>query len=452
MRPPNAPRLGAALFGVTIVALGVALAPRGMTHALPLAVDAAPAVAVAGAPSGAVADEAARVEQDIALYAAAARRDPASAYYPTRLAALYMRRGRRTASYADFTRAEREARRALGARTQHNGAAFELLVSSLLAQHRFAEAGRVARQLVAGNPEVAVYRAMLGEVELELGNYDAAGTAFDSVGLERRSLSIAPRIARWAEIRGDTTSARAALYRAADQAHVEGWVQGGELAWFDLRVGDYELRHGALGSAERALQRGLAAAPEDYRLLAALAHLHAVRHDWPRAIDYGERAIAVSLDPATLGLLSDAYAASGDSAQAGEYARTMEVAVRRQPGAFHRAWSLFLLDRRRRVAEVEANVRAELRARHDVYGHDLLGWALYQRGRYAEARREMTAATAQGTQDALLFYHAGMVERALGDRAAADTLLRRALAVNPYFDAAHPAQVRATLDSVAHGQ
>ncbi len=85
-------------------------------------------------------------------------------------------------------------------------------------------------------------------------------------------------------------------------------------------------------------------APDDYRLLGAEARLHAAERDWSGAIRVGERAIANVLDPATLGLLSDCYAAQGDTAKAAEYAKAMEVSVSQQPGAFHRAWSLFLLD------------------------------------------------------------------------------------------------------------
>jgi Tfp pilus assembly protein PilF len=39
-----------------------------------------------------------------------------------------------------------------------------------------------------------------------------------------------------------------------------------------------------------------------------------------------------------------------------------------------------------------------------------------------------------GTQDAKLFYHAGMVARAAGDRATAQEYLRWALKLNPSFD------------------
>ena len=96
---------------------------------------------------------------------------------------------------------------------------------------------------------------------------------------------------------------------------------------------------------------------------------------------YGEQAIATALDPATLGLLHDAYRLMGDSAKAPEYYRAMELAVLRQPGPFHRAWSLFLLDHDREVPTVLAKVREELQHGQDIYGYDLLAWALHRSGR-----------------------------------------------------------------------
>ncbi len=166
-------------------------------------------------------------------------------------------------------------------------------------------------------------------------------------------------------------------------------------------------------------------------MLAATARLDAARHEWRAAIAAGEQAIATSLDPATLGVLSDAYAAIGDSAKSDEYARALDVAVLKQPGAYHRAWSLFLLDHHRHVAGVYRKVLVELRTRRDIYGYDLLAWALHAQGRDVEAKAAMAHALAQGTRDAQLFYHAAVIERALGDESAASELFARARTLQP---------------------
>ena len=387
---------------------------------------------------------------DIGFFEARVARDPESATDRTRLAALYMQRARETNDDQDYARAEQTARASLALRAQRNGDASVVLASALLAQHRFTEARDVARWLVAQSPDVDAHRALLGETSLELGDYAAAHAAFDSIsGAGRRSLGIAPRLARWAEIRGDTSAARAIMREAVDAVGQRRDLPREQAAWFHLRLADLYMRQGRERGAERELRAGLAINPADHRLLAAMARLAAVRHDWRGAIQWGDSAIVIALDPATLGIVSDAHAALGDTAKAAEYVAAMEVAVGQETGAYHRAWSLFLLDHGRRVPEVLAAAQSELGAgRHDIHGYDLLAWALYRSGRAAEAREPMRRALAQGTQDAMLYYHAGMIARASGDPVAARDYLDRALAIAPAFDHAAPAIARATLDSL----
>ena len=221
-----------------------------------------------------------------------------------------------------------------------------------------------------------------------------------------------------------------------------------QVAWFDLRLGDLALRAGRLDQAERELEAGLAILPRDHRLLGTLARLYAVRHEWSRAIEAGELAVSQALDPATLGLLHDAWAAQGDTTRAGEYSRALAVAVLRQPGPYHRAWSLFLLDHDREVNRVLANAEEELRTRQDVYGYDLVAWALHKAGRDREALEPIARALALGTRDAMLYYHAGLISRALGDDTMARSRLETALAINPRWHPFQPAEARAVLDSL----
>ena len=133
----------------------------------------------------------------------------------------------------------------------------------------------------------------------------------------------------------------------------------------------------------------------------------------------------MQLDPATLGTMSDAYAALGDTAQARSFADAMAVAALSQPGAIHRAWGLFLLDHDRDVPRVLREARKDIVHRRDVYGYDLLAWASYKAGRIGDAKRAVGVALSQGTEDATLYYHAGMIAVAAGDSASARNMLAR---------------------------
>jgi hypothetical protein len=117
----------------------------------------------------------------------------------------------------------------------------------------------------------------------------------------------------------------------------------------------------------------------------------------------------IKLDPATLGIIGDAYAATGDTVNAEDYFRTMEVAVAGQPGAYHRAWSLFLLDHNLRVGEVLDNVTKELETRRDIYGYDLYALALFKAGQQTKARDAIAKALSTGSRDPLILAHARMI-------------------------------------------
>jgi tetratricopeptide (TPR) repeat protein len=386
------------------------------------------------------------LDRRIALVEARARRDPFSAADRGWLAQLLLQRARESGSAEEVLRAETEARASLRLRDTHNAAARALLAMSLVEQHRFAEALAEADALVAVEPDNEAFRAMLGEIRMELGDYAGAEAVFGSLASSRANLDVAPRLARWAEIEGRTAEARALLHAARDRVALRTDLQPELVAWFHLRVGDFELRHGELDAAEEAFRAGLEVFPEDRRLLAAMARLEGARGDWAEAIEFGERAVAAAAEPGTLALLSDLYAASGDAERAAEYARVVEVSLAGSAGAYHRAEGLFLLDHGRLVPQVLAQARADLRTRRDVYGHDLVAWALHRAGRHAEARLAMAAALSRGTRDPMLLYHAGMIEKALGRPERSREYLREALDVSPVF---HPVHARLAREALA---
>lgn len=370
-------------------------------------------------------------DRDIEFYQARAAADPSGATDLARLASLYLQRSRETGDPRDATRAEDAARRSLHNRRAHNDQAAQILTSSLLAQHRFDEALVVARDIRDRNPGTPSLAAAVAEIEMEVGQYDSARVAFDSLYSARNDLSVVPRLARWAEIEGRPDEARRLMRHALALARHAAWLPREQVAWFWMRSGDIEFRTGRFAAAESAYVQGLSAHADDYRLLAAMSRLAAARQQWNVAIEYGNRAIASNLDPATLGVLSDAYAALGDTARANELAHALDVSVRSQPGAYHRAWSLFLLDHGRQLRTVHQKIVAELRTRHDVYAYDLYAWSLHKQGRDADALSAMRRALAEGTQDAQLLYHASVIEQATGHAADADQHLARARMLNP---------------------
>jgi tetratricopeptide (TPR) repeat protein len=357
-------------------------------------------------------DESKVRDRDIELYSRRILEDPSSATDRFTLAGLLFTRSRNTGTTADLDRAEGLVRESIAKRTQRNYQAFELLASLLMARHEFHQARAVALRADSLDPGTPSHLALLGEIEMELGDYDAAAKHFEAVHYDGRNFTTGARLARWYEVTGRIDLARQILKRAIVDVDRRDDLPREQVAWFHYRLGDLELRVGDVAAADSAFLAGFARHPDDVRVLGGLSRAALARGAWREAIDFGERATAVQLDPATLGAISIAYAQLGDTAQAASYAQAMSVSALKQPGVIHRAWGLFLLDHgtTQDRADVLRRARRELHDRKDVYGHDLMAWALYRNGQRREARKEMTLALAQQTEDVMLTQHA----RAIG--------------------------------------
>jgi tetratricopeptide (TPR) repeat protein len=86
-----------------------------------------------------------------------------------------------------------------------------------------------------------------------------------------------------------------------------------------------------------------------------------------------------------------------------------------------------------RPGEALSQARQAFAERKSVFVEDALAWALHVNGRDRAALGHARHAARIGTRSALLAYHRGMIERALGMTTAATVSLRQALATNPYF-------------------
>lgn len=347
-------------------------------------------------------------DRDIVFYAARAAGDPASAADRVTLASLLLARSRTASSTRDLTVAESLATVAFSLRSARNVHALEVLASARMARHDFAGAHAAAALADSLEPGNASHLALRGEIELELGEYAAADTHFRAVRTTRDQFTVGARLARWYELTGRSARARVILRDAIAAVDRRTDLPREHIAWFHYRLGELELRTGHLSAADTAFQRGLRRNPDDVRLLGGLARTALARGDWRGAAGYADRATLIQLDPTTLATASRAYAALGDTMQAAQFARAMSTVALTQPGPIHRTWGLHLLDHgtARERAEVLRRARADLRTRHDVYGHDLLAWALHRAGDDAAARQEMIMALAQGTDDVLLQQHA----------------------------------------------
>lgn len=373
-----------------------------------------------------------RVERDVQIrvWNEALAADPTSALVLGQLAALHAQRAREGGGATDVQRAEEYARASLAHRTQRNGSTAVTLVNLLLAQHRYTEAFQEAQALQVREVDVPQYRALLGEVAMEIGAYDIATVMFDSSFAAGGHLSAAPRIARWYELQGHVRAAREVMVRARVDARSRGDVTRESKAWFSLRLADLELRAGRPRAAARVLREALLEEPNDPRLLAAMARGAASASRWKDVILWGNRVMEHELDLSTLTLMATAYDEVGDTTQASSFAATVEALVM-APAAtegLHRVGALFLLNHGRQLSTILTFAQRDYTTRRDIYGADLVAWALHRTGRAHEAVPYMVNALRLQTRDELLLDHAESISHAAHKGAAAgDSIALHAL-------------------------
>jgi tetratricopeptide (TPR) repeat protein len=251
-----------------------------------------------------------------------------------------------------------------------------------------------------------VYQSVRAEVAMELGRYDEAGAAFTKLRPYRTQLSIAPRMARWLELTGRALEARALLDSAEAQLASRRDTPRETQAWFALRLGDLEWRRGHPRAAATHYREGLEARPNDPRLLTAMARLAARMHRGADAQWWAQQAVAAQADVNTLLVLAQAQEASGDSAGARHTANAVATLAAAQAGPPHREWLLWQIDHGEQLPQIIARASQDVKERPDVYGYDLLGWALYRDHRPGEARTMLQKAQVLGTRDPLIAAHA----------------------------------------------
>jgi tetratricopeptide (TPR) repeat protein len=185
-----------------------------------------------------------------------------------------------------------------------------------------------------------------------------------------------------------------------------------------------------------------------YPALAGLGAVAAARGDDVKAIDYYERSAAIVPLPINLAALGDLYTRAGDTAKAQDQYDTVEFIAKLEGinrNVYNRELALFYADRGIHTSEAVDLALAELDVRRDIYGYDAAAWALYADGRAQEALPYMEQALRYGTQDARLLYHAGMINKALGQDEQARAYLSRALDINPHFSVLHDARAQQAL-------
>jgi len=346
------------------------------------------------------------------------------------LGLAYQQRARETGDPSWYPRSERALRRALRLEPE-NAVAVGGLGSLALSRHRFREALALGRQALRLAPSARTY-GVVGDALLELGRYNAAFRAFNAMAELKPSVGSYARVSYARELLGRPADAmaamRVALEAAADQPEATAWthVQLGKLYW----------SIGRIGLAAREYNAALAAFPGYPYAFDALAQVQGARGRLGAAIALEARAVDAIPLPQFVSQLGDLYRARGELREARRQYALIGVIQRLLVANGVKTdleTALFDVDHGIRLRHALVLARSARAQRPSIDGDDVLAWALARTGHCGEALTYSRRALRLGTLDALKLFHRGMIERCLGNRAAGDAFLRKALALNPHF-------------------
>ena len=359
------------------------------------------------------------------------RANPGDARSYALLGLAYEQRARETGDPTYYPKADGVLRRALRL-APNDLVATGGLGSLALSRHRFREALSLGRKALRISPTTALTYGIVGDALVELGRYNAAFRAFDTMARLKPGLASYSRVAYGRELLGRTAGAIQAMRLAVDAA-----TSAREpTAWTHWQLGKLYWSVGRLGAAEHEYRAALAAFPGYVYALDALAQLEAAHGDTSKAIALERRAANEIPLPQFVGLLGDLYRSRGQLAKARrQYAlvRVIQRLLVANGVKTDLETALFDVDHGIRLRHALALARRAQAERPSIDGDDVLAWALARNGRCGEALSWSREALRLGTRDSLKLFHRGMIERCLGHRAAANAFLHRALELNPHF-------------------
>jgi tetratricopeptide (TPR) repeat protein len=185
--------------------------------------------------------------------------------------------------------------------------------------------------------------------------------------------------------------------------------------------------------------------------VASLGKARAAQNDLPGAIEQFEKVTRILPDPNYVAALGDLYKLAGREEDAkGQYELVEQIGHLSELNGtlYNRQLAYFYADHDLKPEEAYNLAAKEYEVRKDIYGADALAWTALKAGKLNEAQTAMKEALKLGTEDAKLFYHAGMIEKILGNKADAAEYLQKALKTNPVFDALQAEKARMALQEL----
>lgn len=346
------------------------------------------------------------------------------------LAVIYIRRARETGDFSLNSKAEAAVNRALELKPD-NYDAQKLQASLLLTFHRFEEGLEAGKKLQKEHPQDAFVYGLLTDANVELGNYAEAVDSVQKMVDLRPNMESYSRVSYVRSLHGDSDGAIEAMSLAARIADPKNREAQ---AWCVTHLGDEYFKVGRTKEAERQYDVALVIFPNYHFALAGKGKVRAADGDYESAVKFYTQAqerVPLTLTNIALG---DIYTKTGKPEEAKKQYELAEFIEQKLGNIDQRMLALMWADQDIKLDEALQIATAEHEKRKDIFTADIYAWCLYKKGKFQEAQKAINEAMRLKTKDARFFYHAGMIEKGLGNKKAAADYLKKALELNPVFD------------------
>jgi tetratricopeptide (TPR) repeat protein len=285
--------------------------------------------------------------------------------------------------------------------------------------HRFKESETLARRLVRQRGLSFDY-GLLGDALMEQGKLGDAIEAYQRMMNLKPDLRAYARAAHMRWLKGDLEGAIEAMELAVSAAS-PGDAESS--AWVNTRLAFYEFQAGRVSEAERQCAVALSLQNDYSPTLLLQGRIMLSQSRFAEAVAVLQKAAKLNPLPEYQWTLAEALRAAGKENEASDVETQL---CQRGASSDPRTLALYLATRQESPETALRLARTELDLRSDVFTHDALAWSLAAAGKLSEAHTEMQRAMAEGTQDARLFFHAGIIASQAGHSADAERWLRKA--------------------------
>jgi tetratricopeptide (TPR) repeat protein len=346
------------------------------------------------------------------------------------------RRARETGDASYFEKAEQALAQSFRIRPGNfEGQQARVLV--LLGEDRYREALDLAQALNSRMRDDVLVWTYMAEAAGALGDYDKA-EKWAQWAMDLRPGNV-PAYLCGAALREDWGDIDGALDFLGKALQETPPLETEETAWILTAMARLSQLSGKPDAADGTLQQALKTFPGYHLTLDELVRTRMAQRRYAEAVECAETRNLKFATPESRYLEAEALEDAGqhDAARAAfeQFEREARSRIDRPDNA-NRELVLYYTDHNRQLGEALRIARLQLAGRHDVWTLDAGAWAMFAGGRTPEAQGLINKALAVGTRDAVLFYHAGAIAAASGDRAAAVRYLTQSLDLEPASEVA----------------